>query len=182
MTGIIINLFRNFKRKFYILKYRLYSVHPTSLVSKNGVIARDIVIGEHSYIGPNGNICQNVIIGKYVMLGPNVSITGKDHRYNICGTPMIFSGREKLPKTIIEDDVWIGTNTIIMAGVKIGFGSIIGAGSIVTKDIPSFQIYAGNPAKKIRSRFSNAEDEMNHRNMLMDGLFEKEYARGFDCE
>lgn len=182
MYDKIIYLVRWLKRKYYIMKYRLHSAHPTSLVSKNGNISRDLIICEHSYIGPNGNICPNVIIKKYVMLGPNVSITGKDHKYDVCGTPMIFSGRERLPKTIIEDDVWIGANSIIMAGVRIGFGSIVGAGSIVTKDIPAFQIYAGNPAVKIKSRFASIDDELKHKEILMNETFEKKYAGGFDYE
>ena len=52
---------------------------------------------------------------------------------------------------IIEDSVWIGVNSIVLPGVQIGFGSVIGAGSVVTADIPSMVLAAGNPARVIRS-------------------------------
>lgn len=56
---------------------------------------------------------------------------------------------------IIGDDVWIGSNSVILSGVTIGRGSIIGAGSVVTMNIPNYSIVAGNPARVIKSRFSN---------------------------
>ena len=68
---------------------------------------------------------------------------------------------------IIEDDVWIGANAIILSGVTIGEGAIIGAGSVVTKNVEPYTIFAGNPAKKIKMRFT--EDELlNHRQLLYE--------------
>lgn len=68
---------------------------------------------------------------------------------------------EKLPENdrdiIIDDDVWIGINAIILGGVHIGTGSVIGAGSVVTKDVPPYAIVGGNPAKVIRYRFTEEE-------------------------
>ena len=64
--------------------------------------------------------------------------------------------------TIIEDDVWIGTAAIIMSGVTIGRGSIVAAGSVVTKDIPSCEIWGGVPARKIRDRFETEEEKKYH--------------------
>ncbi|EJT6167524.1 CatB-related O-acetyltransferase [Clostridium perfringens] len=58
-------------------------------------------------------------------------------------------------KTVIENDVWIGANTLIKSGVKIGNGAIIGMGSVVTKNVPPYEIWAGNPAKCIRKRFDD---------------------------
>lgn len=55
--------------------------------------------------------------------------------------------------TVIGNDVWIGSNAVIMAGVEVGDGSVVGAGSIVTKDVPAYSIVAGNPARVIKSRF-----------------------------
>lgn len=67
-----------------------------------------------------------------------------------------FSNRKEpdVLRIIIDHDVWIGARTLIKSGVHIGTGSIIGMGSVVTKDIPSYEIWAGNPARRIRSRFS----------------------------
>lgn len=64
--------------------------------------------------------------------------------------------------TIIGDDVWIGHGSIIMSGVNIGSGCIIAAGSVVTKDLEPYYIYAGVPAKKIKKRFETIEEELLH--------------------
>ncbi|EFR44685.1 CatB-related O-acetyltransferase [Streptococcus pseudoporcinus] len=66
---------------------------------------------------------------------------------------------------IIEDDVWIGTNAIILSGVTIGKGAVIAAGSVVTKDVPPYTIYGGVPAKLIKKRFS---DKISHLLMKLD--------------
>ena len=84
-----------------------------------------------------------------------------------CGAPRpgktIWSGeRGDNGITIIEDDVWIGTAAIIMSGVTIGRGSIVAAGSVVTKDIPSCEIWGGVPARKIRDRFETEEEKKYH--------------------
>ena len=65
-------------------------------------------------------------------------------------------------KVVVEDDVWIGLGVIVLSGVKIGTGSIIAAGSVVTKDVEPFSIYAGNPAKRIRDRFESKEELIAH--------------------
>jgi acetyltransferase-like isoleucine patch superfamily enzyme len=69
-------------------------------------------------------------------------------------------------KVIIEDDVWIGYGSIVLSGVKIGRGSIVAAGSVVTKDIEPYSIVAGNPAKLIRKRFT--EDEIHLHEKLIN--------------
>jgi acetyltransferase-like isoleucine patch superfamily enzyme len=68
----------------------------------------------------------------------------------------------------VEDDVWIGHGAIIVAGVTIGTGSIVAAGSVVTRDVPPFSIVGGNPARVIKMRFSQ-EDLVEHKKMLMMG-------------
>jgi acetyltransferase-like isoleucine patch superfamily enzyme len=80
--------------------------------------------------------------------------------------PVIFSGRPVPKHTVIEDDAWIGFGAIIMAGVRIGRGAIIGAGSVVTKSVPPYEIHAGVPAHKIGERFSVETDRLRHDGML----------------
>lgn len=100
------------------------------------------------------------------MLANNVSIIGGDHIYTKAGIPIIFSGRPELKETIIGKDVWIGAHSIIMAGVKIGDGSIVAAGSVVTRNLNAYTIYGGAPAQKIKDRFLlDAEIEI-HKEML----------------
>ena len=86
---------------------------------------------------------------------------GGDHEYQVPGIYIKDAPRQQLKTIFIEDDVWIGHGAIIMQGVTIGQGSIIAAGSVVTKDIAPFTIVGGNPAERIRNRFSD-EDKASH--------------------
>lgn len=129
-------------------------------------------IGDHFFIGHDSQIMANAVIGDYVIFGNKVGIVGKyDHNFQEVGIPTrlapciqqenyLWKGSSAM--TIVEDDVWVGYGTIIMSGVKIGRGSIIAAGSVVTKDVEQFSIYAGNPARKIRSRFETEEILKRH--------------------
>ena len=105
---------------------------------------KDFNAGLYSYVGPNCLIYPHVKIGNFTMLANNVAIIGGDHNYHKPGVPIIFSGREIIRPTIIGDDVWIGAYSVIMAGVKIGNGAIIAAGSVVTKDVLPYSIVGGN--------------------------------------
>jgi len=136
-----------------IISFR-FNIHYTSYVNFCSDISKDIKVGKFSYIGYGATICPKVEIGNYCLMATNVSILGGDHNFNLLGTPIIFSGRPILKKTIIKDDAWIGHRVIIMAGLTIGEGAIIGAGSVVTKDIPAGAIAVGNPAKVIKYRFN----------------------------
>lgn len=129
-------------------------------------IARDVVVGAYSSIGPGAWIGPKVELGKYVMFAANVTILGDDHRYDIAGTPIIFSGRPELSTTVVEDDVWVGQNVSIRAGVRIGRGAIIGMGAVVTKDVKPYAIVGGVPAKKIGMRFEDAALIEQHDQML----------------
>jgi len=80
-----------------------------------------------------------------------------------------------MPETTIEDDVWIGQGSIILSGITIGRGAIIAAGSVVTKDVPSYEIHAGVPAKKIKDRFTQEEKRIHDK--LLDGPI----VRGKPC-
>lgn len=110
-----------------------------------------ISIGSHCEINENVYI-QRAVIGSYVMIAPNVAILGASHKFDSIEVPMILQGVDKVISPIIEDDVWIGRNVVIMPGVKIGKGSIIGAGAVVTKDVNPYSIMGGIPAKVIKSR------------------------------
>lgn len=127
----------------------------------------EIVIGRNFYIGRNSQIETDCNIGDNVIMGNNVALVGKyDHCYQAVGIPIRLapSIRDKdynwkgvNEKIIIGNDVWIGYGCIIMSGVVIGDGSIIAAGSVVTKDVESYAIYGGIPAKKLKTRFESEE-------------------------
>ena len=109
-------------------------------------------IGAYSYIGCSGYI----EIGDNVMMGPRVNLMSENHNYSDLNHSMKSQGVTR-SYIIIEDDVWIGVNSTILAGVRIGSGSIIAAGAVVTKDVPKNSIVGGIPAKIIRSRNSLTE-------------------------
>jgi acetyltransferase-like isoleucine patch superfamily enzyme len=110
------------------------------------------------------------------MLGPRVSFVGDDHRYDLPGTPMIFSGRPPLRETLVESDVWIGYGSVILSGVCIGRGSIVAAGSVVTKSIPPYEIWGGVPARRIKARFEAEASRQAHDRMLDQKPTEGQYA------
>ena len=111
-----------------------------------------IVLKDNAKVGINCQMPDNIRVGCDVMIGPDVLILGHNHEFSNCETPMRLQGIKKAQPVSIEDDVWIGARVIILPGVRIGQGSIIGAGAVVAKNIPSYSICVGNPARIIRSR------------------------------
>ena len=112
---------------------------------------RDIEIGNNSQINEECWI-RNCKIGNNVMIAPYVMILNYGHNIDNADIPMIQQGVKFYSQTVIEDDVWIGARAIILPGIKIRKGSVIAAGSVVTKDIEEYSVVAGNPAKLIRTR------------------------------
>lgn len=113
---------------------------------------RLIEIDDYSGIGINARVPNNIKIGKYVMMGPNCFILDSNHAFHDLHTPMMFQGYTEKKQTVIEDDVWIGCNVTMTAGRFIKKGSIVAAGTVLTKDFPEYTIIGGNPGKIIRSR------------------------------
>lgn len=121
-------------------------------IQKNCYFEKDVIVDDNSGLGINSIIHGPTTIGKNVMMGPDVIIYTANHEFKLTNIPMIEQGFQKKRKVIIEDDVWIGARVIILPGVKIGRGSIIGAGAVVTKDVEEYSIVAGVPAKIVKKR------------------------------
>ncbi len=117
---------------------------------------KGISIGDYSGIGVDAKLSGEITIGNNVMMGPEVMVYTSNHNYGRRDIPMIEQGNSEMKPVAIGDDVWIGARAIILPGVKIGSGTIIAAGSVVTKDVPEYSIVGGNPAKLLKKRF---EDE-----------------------
>tara|TARA_B100000780_G_C21094979_1_gene441539 strand:- start:476 stop:1024 length:549 start_codon:yes stop_codon:yes gene_type:complete len=149
------------------MNYKLKYVDYTFDIQKPINISKDLRMGKYGFIGKGSWICPNVVLGNYVIIAPHLAILGGDHIYNTPGIPVIFSGRSKTKKTIINDDVWIGYRVTINSGVIIGKGAIIAAGSVVTKNVAPYSIVGGNPAKFIKLRLST-EEQLVHEKMLLD--------------
>ena len=121
----------------------------------------EIKIGFATTLGYNNFLHGNIKIGKYCQLGADVAIHTSNHPVNYLSTYInsnLFSGElnklKEVKVTVLGNDVWIGHNAIIVGGVTIGNGVIIAAGSVVTKDVESYTVVAGVPAKSIKKRFS----------------------------
>ncbi len=140
--------------------------NPHNLTTAQNVFDMDLVkVGNNTYGGltilnyAKENMLQ---IGSYCAIAENVVfILNAEHHLDTISTypfKVRTLGEESEATAkgdiVLEDDVWIGANAIILSGVHLGRGSVIGAGSVVTKDVPSYAIVAGNPAKIIRYRFS----------------------------
>jgi acetyltransferase-like isoleucine patch superfamily enzyme len=123
---------------------------------------RSIEVGNYVYIGPRAVFTaaiSKIFIGNKVIFGPEVMIIGGDHRYNLIGVYMYDVDNEmKDPANdadiLVGDDVWVGARAVILKGVRIGKGAIVGAGSVVTKDVPAYSIVCGNPARVVKMRFT----------------------------
>ena len=130
-----------------------------------------VSLGSHVYIGPKAYIRSthgNIYISNFAVLGPEVMIFGGNHIFNVVGKPLCMLHKNKKhidPTTYIGVDAWVGARAIIMPGVQIGDGAIIGAGSVVTKNVIPFSIVAGNPAKIIGRRFDD-NDAIQHTEIL----------------
>lgn len=152
--------FKRIGKNFSYDPYGVYTFETISVGDNVNLGYRPILIASKS----------NITIGNNVMFGPEVTIRGGNHRIDIVGRYMIdIKDHEKRPEddpgVVIGNDVLIGTRAVILAGVKIGDGAVIAAGSVVTKSVPRYAVFGGNPARLIKMRWS--DDQINsHIDML----------------
>jgi len=119
----------------------------------------EIEIGDHSGLGVNCQVPPNLKMGADVMMGPDVLILGQNHDFADPEVPMRLQGAARAEPVVIEANVWIGARVIVLPGVRIGTGAVIGAGSVVTKDVPPFTVCAGNPARVLRERKASVKSK-----------------------
>ena len=114
---------------------------------------RNLEIGERTFINRSFyfNASGSISIGNDVLIGPRVTIYSQNHCYKNSKKPINEQGYELKP-VAIADDVWICANVTILPGVSIDRGAVIGAGSVVAKNVEAYAIYAGNPAVKVSTR------------------------------
>ena len=113
----------------------------------NGV--GDVIIGERTRIGLGNTLIGPVKIGNDIMLAQNIVLSGLNHGYVDISMPISDQPVETKP-IVIEDEVWIGANAVVTAGVTVGKHAIVAAGSVVVKDVPPYTIVGGNPAKPLK--------------------------------
>jgi acetyltransferase-like isoleucine patch superfamily enzyme len=135
-----------------VLPFNNFSLGANSTIEdfstiNNGV--GEVIIGDRSRIGMSNVIIGPVYIGNDVILAQNVVMSGLNHGYEDVNIPPKDQKVTTSP-IYIEDEVWIGANVSIVAGVTIGKHSVIAAGSVVTKNVPQYSISVGNPARVIK--------------------------------
>ncbi len=171
--------------KWLILKRSLricgknFRFSPSSIFNDHRLIeiGNDVFFGERTII----NTEVLVKIGNGVMFGPDVMIMGGDHNLSEIGVQMRYvkTGGVNIP-VILEDDVWVGARVLILKGVKIGEGSIVGAGSVVTKEIPPYCIAIGSPCKIIKLRFS--DDDLKKHLKLIKSKYTYDEIKGIHMQ
>ncbi len=158
--------------KRFISHIALFCVLQEAIVDKTAAICYGVrfyrgKLGKYSYIG-NNSFVSDTDIGNFTSISTDCYIGGTLHPTDWVSTSPVFHKWENIMKknfarhefeifkrTTIGNDVWIGNRVMIKAGVKIADGAVIGMGSIVTKDIGPYEIWAGNPARLIRKRFDD---------------------------
>lgn len=158
-----------YRTRKYLEKYKVRIESNVTISCAPTVLGEYSFIGKNSVLGPNltkmGKFCS---IASGAIIGPNIHPLDKISTAAIFYSQpvgMTFQDQQKKRKlrkkqfnskpTKIGNDVWVGVNAIVLSGVTIGDGAVIGAGAVVTKDVGSYEIVAGNPATFIRKRFSD---------------------------
>ena len=132
--------------------YRKFSLGDYSVIESFACVNNavgDVMIGDHTRVGLHNTIIGPVTIGSHVNLAQGITVTALNHNFSETDKRIDEQGVSTTPVTI-EDDVWIGANAVILPGVTIGTHSVVAAGAIVTKDVPSHSLVAGVPAKVIK--------------------------------
>lgn len=122
-----------------------------------------IVLGNNVYLGKNTEIdaAGEVEIGNGVIFGPEVCIYSRSHNFDSEDLGALpFDNKFLIAKVVIKDFVWIGRRVIVLPGVTIGKGAIIGAGAVVSKNVPDYGIAVGNPAKVVRYRNQESVEKL----------------------
>ena len=159
--SVVIN--KLWKKKLINLYLKFFNFNASVYIARKSVISSNCSIGFGTRI--NGRIvikgAADVTIGRYCAVGHDIKIITSNHDYKHIN--LQFDLQKKIGASIphlncegieMGHNVWVGDSVIILPDVKIGNGAVVGAGSIVTKDIPPYAIAAGNPAQIIKFRFT----------------------------
>jgi acetyltransferase-like isoleucine patch superfamily enzyme len=157
-------IFSKLLKKARFSAIRSSSIHCSSKVESGSSVVC-ATMGRHSFCGYDCEIYY-ADIGSFTSIANEVVIGGAMHPMHWVGmSPVFYRGRDSIKKkfsthpltafskTSIGNDVWIGRSAIVLSGIKVGNGAVIGAGAVVTKNVPNYAVVAGNPARVIRYRF-----------------------------
>jgi acetyltransferase-like isoleucine patch superfamily enzyme len=123
-------------------------------LSAHSKVAGALTMGAGSVIGVHANIRAEggvVTIGRKCLMAQNVALVAANHAVSLAAPYMDLPIDERRTGVVIEDNVWIGANVVVLPGCVIGRNAVIGAGSVVTHDVPPAEVWAGVPARRLRS-------------------------------
>jgi acetyltransferase-like isoleucine patch superfamily enzyme len=132
--------------------FKRFDVGPYSIIEDYSMIANacgDVILGEKVLIGVGSKLTGPITLGNNILLAQNVLMSGLNHDFEDPSLPIVHQGYS-VKEIVVEDGAWIGAGAIITAGVHIGRNSVVGAGSVVTKDVPPYSVAIGNPAKVVK--------------------------------
>lgn len=135
-----------------VLPFRPFEVGAGAVIEDYAVINNGmggVYIGERSFIGLFDVLIGPLRIGADVLVAQHVVFSGLNHGYEDVQQP-IRTQTCTAAEIVIEDDVWIGANAVVTAGVRVGRHSVVAAGSVVTRDVPPYSVVGGNPARIIK--------------------------------
>ena len=138
--------------RLFTVKRFIVSCGKDVNIEHGAAISSKLKIGDRSGVGIHCVCSGDITIGNDVMMAPECVILSKKPAFARIDIPMCEQGEQEEKPVVIGNDVWIGRRVIILPGVHIGNGVIIGAGAVVTKDVPDFAVVAGNPARIVKYR------------------------------
>ena len=127
-------------------------IDSTNRIARGATVNR-CTFGRYNYVAPLTGM-YNVVLGSYCSIGPLTIFGGMEHSINWYSMSAHLSKLGSAPKTKLGNDVWVGANCVIKAGITIGNGAVIGAHSFVNKDVPPYAVVVGSPAKVIKYRLT----------------------------
>lgn len=168
-----------YKTKSLFLKMKLHSCGKN--VCFHGTCKghlKHVSIGKHTSIGPRNEFNTKIAfvkIGNHVITAPEVMFITGGHRFNVVGKCIdeindLEKERNDDLDIVVEGDVWIGARALILKGVTIGKGSIVAAGSVVTKSVEPYSIVGGIPARLIKKRFTEEEIKIHESSLARRGI------------
>jgi acetyltransferase-like isoleucine patch superfamily enzyme len=135
-----------------VLPFNAFSLGSDSVVEDYAVVNNGmgaVHIGARTFIGISNVLIGPLQIGNDVIVAQHVVFSGLNHTYTDVNRP-IKDQPTSFAEIVVEDEVWIGANAVITAGVRVGKHSVVAGGSVVTKDVPPYSIVGGNPARVLK--------------------------------
>jgi acetyltransferase-like isoleucine patch superfamily enzyme len=135
-----------------LFPFKQFNVGPHCIIEDYTMIANacgDVIMGEKVLVGIGTKLTGPITLGNNILLAQNVLMSGLNHDFSDPSVPIVFQGYS-VAEIVVEDGVWIGAGAIVTPGIHIGRNSVVGAGSIVTKDVPPYSVVVGNPARVVK--------------------------------